>query len=543
MARAMGLNAVSTYVFWNRHEPVRGEFHFSGDNDLARFLRIAADERLAVILRPGPYVCAEWDLGGFPAWLLVDDQMALRTTDRRFMVPVRAWLKRLGHEVACLQRRHGGPVIAIQLENEYGAYGSDVGYLRALRTALIEAGFDASCMYTIDQPRDLGSGALAGAAVAVTFAPGDPSTPLEMAHSLRPGSPMLCGEYWAGWFDHWGEPHARLDEQTQVCDIRWMLSCGVSLNIYMFHGGTNFGFWNGANAFTPHSYQPTTTSYDYQAALDEAGRPTEKYFRFREVAVHERGALVPPIPPPPQTAIIAPFACRQCAPVDSALGSFVENSVPLPMEMLGQSFGYTLYRSIIGNAGTGILRIADVRDYAVVVVDGNVVAHLDRRLDQTQCEITVPRDCAQLDILVENGGRINYGAQLSFERKGITREVRWNGEPIEQWRMYPLPFDPPRISRWSSKAVRGPAFYRAALRIDSPGDSFLDVRDIGKGALWINGHNLGRIWNIGPQRSLYVPGVWLERGDNEIVVLDLFERNVFPKLRGTTDPLELTTVA
>jgi beta-galactosidase len=238
MARAMGLNAISTYVFWNRHEQYEGRYEFDGENDVAQFIHLAQEHGLDVILRPGPYVCAEWDFGGLPAWLLKDGPIAVRTTDERFMEPVRRWLKRLGEELAPLQRAHGGPIVAVQLENEYGAFGTDRGYLAQLRASLEDAGFKESPMFTIDQPGDLANGAVDDLPIAVTFAPGDPGSQFASVHALRPGVPLLCGEYWAGWFDHWGEPHARLDDAQQARDLQWMLAQGVSVNMYMFHGGT-----------------------------------------------------------------------------------------------------------------------------------------------------------------------------------------------------------------------------------------------------------------------------------------------------------------
>ncbi len=417
MARAMGLQAISTYVFWNRHEPAEGRFDFSGGNDLGRFIRLAQREDLAVVLRPGPYVCAEWDWGGLPAWLL-KDAVAVRTADETFMAPVRRWLRRLGKEIAGLQRRRGGPIIAVQLENEYGAFGSDKDYLRALRAALRDAELDASPLYTIDQPGDLARGALDDLPIAVTFAPGDPGAQFEQLHALRPQASLLCGEYWAGWFDHWGEAHSRLDDEAQAADLDWMLSRGASVNVYMFHGGTNFGFWNGANAFEPSPYQPTTTSYDYQAALDEAGRPTAKYFRFRQIIERRTGTTAPAVPPSPQTVEIPRQCFERALPLGACLPQPVHHSDPLSMEALDQAYGYVLYRTTLPGPGDGVLEIDEVRDYAVVMLDGRVVADLDRRLAQSQCALESREQCATLDVLIENCGRINYGPQSGVRAKG-----------------------------------------------------------------------------------------------------------------------------
>lgn len=536
MAKAMGLNAISTYVFWNRHERTPGVYDFSGENDVARFLRLAQQHGLDVILRPGPYVCAEWDFGGLPAWLLKDGEIPLRSCDERYLVPVRRWLQRLGTELAPLQRRHGGPILAVQLENEYGAFGADARYLEALREILTDAGFGGSPLFTIDQPDDLGRGALPDLPMAATFAPGDPGAQFARLKQLRPEAPLLCGEYWAGWFDHWGEAPSRLDDAQQVRDFEWMLSQNVSVNIYMLHGGTNFGFWNGANAFDPHPYQPTTTSYDYQAAIDEAGRPTQKYALFREAIARLTGSASHDVPPVPEPVAVDAFTLGESLPLASTLSEAVGSADPLTMEAVGQDYGYILYRTTLPEAGRSLL-YADVRDYAVISVDGRVVARLDRRLGEYAVEIAWGRTGARLDILIENGGRINYGPKLHAERKGILGDVLLGGAPLKDWRIYPLPFECAPQGSYATRPLREPAFYRGVLKMTQPRDTFLDVSSLRKGAVWINGRNAGRVWEIGPQRSLYIPAPWLRCGDNEVVALDLFERESLPRLRGTAEPL------
>lgn len=535
MARAMGLNAISTYIFWNRHERTPGAYDFRGENDAAHFIRLAQQHGLDVILRPGPYVCAEWDLGGLPAWLLRDGPIPLRTADPRFLEPVRRWVMRLGEELAQLQRAHGGPVIAVQLENEYGAFGSDQTYLEALREILRDAGFDASPLFTIDQPGDLARGVLDGVPAAVTFAPGDPGAQFAELQKLRPGAPLLCGEYWAGWFDHWGEPRSALDEDGQVRDLEWMLAQNVSVNIYMLHGGTNFGFWNGANAFDPHPYQPTASSYDYQAAVDEAGRPTSKYHRFRKVLAAATGIEPPTVPQAPPVIEIEAFEMNESAALFDVLPRPIACEQPQPMETFGQDFGYIGYRTTLSHQGRAMLHVQTFGDYAAIAIDGRIAGYLDRRLGENQIELDIPRTRAVLDIFVENGGRINYGPKLDTECKGISGPVLLNDSPLADWQIFPLPFERPPGNGYSKQHAAAPAFFRGTFYVDEPGDTFFDVRDVRKGALWINGRCAGRIWEIGPQRSLYVPAPWLRHGANEAVVLDLFERSAPPSLRGGTE--------
>jgi len=547
MARAMGIEAISAYVFWNYHERMPGEFDFEGEHDIAHFLRLAQSEGMDVVLRPGPYVCAEWDFGGLPAWLLKDGEIPIRTADERFMAPARRWLQRLGDVLAPLQRSAGGPIVAVQLENEYGAFGADREYLPALRAALDAAGFGTSPYFTIDQPHHVVRGALDGAHAGITFAPGDPEREFAAVRALRPGAPQFCGEYWAGWFDRWGEPRAVLDDDAQVRDLEWMLRDGTSVNFYMFAGGTNFGFWNGATGSETQPYQPVTTSYDYQAALDEAGRPTPKYHRFREVIARERGSNPPPVPDSPRVIDVPHFTLNESVTLADVLGEPVRSEHPLPMEALGQAFGYISYRTTLRGPKTGVLALEAPNDYAVVSLDGKPIAHIDRRLHQSHTapvltSLTVEAAHATLEILVENGGRINYGPGLGRERKGVSSAVTFDAEALHDWEIYVLPLSAPPDTGFTSGCRAAPAFYRGGFVLDATldatrdaatgriGSTFLDVRSLRKGSLWVNGHNAGRFWDIGPQHSLYIPGVWLRPGFNEVIALDLFAHDRPPRI-------------
>ncbi len=535
-ARAMGLNTISTYAFWNVHEASPGVFDFSGWRDIAAFVREAQAAGLGVILRPGPYVCAEWDFGGLPAWLLADETLGVRTADERFMRYARRWFERLGQELVPQQAARGGPIVAVQVENEAGAAGSDRSYLITLRAALDNAGFGESPYFTIDQPQNVDEGGLPELAVGMTWGAGNAAAGLEQLRGAVSPNPLFCGEYWAGWYDCWGEPRVPLDDAAQDIELAAILAADCSLNVYMVHGGTNFGFWNGANACDALPYRPITTSYDYRAAIDEAGRTTPKYHRFRAIIARATQSAPPDLADEPTTIALPEFGLQESASLWDLCGTPIKTALPQPMEFFGQGYGYILYRCRIQGPQLATLEFEDVRDYAVVFVDGVVAARLDRRLRQRSAQIACPKDGAQLDILVENGGRINYGGYFARDRKGIVGSVRYGGVTLREWTTYPLPMHDLAALRFASQPLAGVCFQRGHVELDRPADSFLDVRSLGKGTLWVNGHHVGRFWDIGPQRSLYLPGVWLKRGANEVIAFDLAPRTL-PVLRGLAEPL------
>lgn len=518
-ARAMGLNTISTYVFWNLHEPTQGTYDFSGQLDVAEFIREAQQEGLHVILRPGPYVCSEWDLGGLPAWLLADPKMELRSNQEAFVQAAGKWLKRLGQELAPLRVTRGGPIIAVQVENEYGSFGSDTAYMSRIRDLIAEAGFDGAILYTADGPSELPSGTLPDLPAVVNFGPGYVEQAFAALHKLRPNGPLMSGEYWDGWFDHWGETHNVTDAEQEAQELEWMLSRGYSVNLYMFEGGTSFGFMAGANY--GKAYEPDTTSYDYDAPLDEAGRPTQKYSLFRDVILRRsHGAEFPPVPDSIPVIEIPAFKLTESASLWKNLGRAVESVQPKTMEQIGQAYGYILYRTRVDGPAKGSLTVNEVRDYATVFVDGYRVGTLDRRLNQNSIPIEIPPGPRRLDILVENLGRINFGPQLRDDRKGITQSVTLDGRELGGWKIYPLPMNDPGSLDFSTGAAARPAFYRGTFRLKRAGDTFLGVSSLGMGVAWVNGHNLGRFWNIGPQQTMYVPGVWLKKGRNEVIIFD-----------------------
>ena len=543
----MGLNTIETYAFWNLHEPSPGVFDFSGNNDISTFVRMAQEEGLNVIVRPGPYICAEWEAGGLPAWLFADPSIKVRTRDERFLAASNRYLSRLGRELAPLQAAHGGPIIAIQVENEYGSYGNDRLYLEQIHQSLIRAGLGDSLFYTSDGPRDLINDALPGILPAINFGIGKVQTSyirrflgfLYLASTMSQfhfDQPWMTGEYWAGWYDSWGREHVRTDAALQAKDLAWMLDNGYSVNVYMFHGGTSFGFMNGAN-FGKDGYLPEVTSYDYDAALDEAGRPTRKFYLFRDVIQRRTGIAPPPLPSPLPIARVQEFQLEESAPLWSNLPIPVSVDHPRSMETFRQSYGYILYRKELTGPVTGTLVVDDVRDYAAVYLNQKLEGTLDRRLKQTQLAITIPAGPATLDILVENTGRINVGPLLQEGQSGITRSVTLAGRELSGWQVYCLPMNgPDELKGWKKQALGGPAFHRGTFTIASVADTYLDVSALGKGFVWVNGHNLGRTWGIGPQQSLFLPAPWLQKGVNQVVVFDFTDLDA-PKLRGVDNPI------
>ena len=521
-ARAMGLNTVSTYVFWNAHESKPGIYDFSGGLDVAAFIRMAQEEGLYVILRPGPYSCAEWDLGGFPAWLLRDPKIVLRSTDENFMAPAERWIARLGQELAPLQVARGGPILAVQVENEYGSFGNDKAYVARIRNALRNAGFTDALLFTADGGDELAAGTLPDVHAAINFGPGEAKNEIPKLQKFRPGRPVLNSEYWDGWFDHWGDRHHGTDATQQAEEIDWMLSQGYSINLYMFHGGTSFGFMSGAN-WDHNTYEPDVTSYDYDSPVSESGVLTKKFYAFRAVIAKHRPELKIPDPPPPLSTIEIPeFEVHQRAALWSNLPGSIKVEEPRAMESFGQSYGYILYRTTLKSPVSGELVLPALRSYALVYLNSRLIGTADRRKKQDR--VNLQADAGdRLEILVEGTGRINFSTELRHERQGINGSVTLARQEITGWEVFPLPMNDFSTLRFSpsEKTSDGPAFYGGYFDLQSVGDTFLDTRGWGKGAVWINGRAIGRFWSVGPQQTLYVPAPWLKQGKNEIVVFTL----------------------
>ena len=520
-AKAMGLNTVSAYVFWNFHEREQGLFDFEGQADLAQFIRLAQEEELYVILRPGPYVCAEWDFGGYPSWLLKEKGMVFRSNDERFLAACERYIKRLGEELASLTIENGGPILMVQVENEYGSYDDNKVYLGRLRDMIKDAGFNVPLM-TCDGAGQMEAGHIAGAIPTVNGAVGEDI--FKSVDKFIPGGPYFVAEFYPAWFDVWGTPHSYREYKKPTAQLEWMVKNDVSVSIYMFHGGTNFGYTNGAN--TAYGYAPQPTSYDYDAPLGEYGNAYPKYYAFRDVLQKHlyKDEPLPEVPVANPVIEIPELKLTQSAPLIEAFNERINSVQPFSMEDVNQDFGYIHYETTLTKSVSGTLTIKDVRDYAVVLLNGKQVGSLDRRHRQSSIEVEVKDVPTKLEIIVENVGRVNYGADILNNRKGITEKVTINGKELLGWKNSPLPLYKALVSsyNYSSERIVGlPAFHRVTFKLDKTGDTFLDLSNWGKGAAWINGRSLGKFWNIGPQQTLYVPGPWLKEGSNELVVFTL----------------------
>ena len=535
-AKAMGLNTITTYAFWNVHEPRPGVFDFVGQNDLAEYIREAQQEGLHVLLRPGPYVCAEWELGGYPSWLLKDKGLVLRSDDPKYTAAVKTWFARLGQEIRPLLLANGGPIIAIQVENEYGAFGDDKAYLEGVKEQLIEAGMGDSLLYTSNQPGDAAKGSLPELPTVVNFGTGDAERSFAKLEQFRPDGPQMTGEYWAGWFDKWGEKHHQTDGAKEAAEFRWMLEKGFSVNLYMFHGGSSFGWMNGADTHTGTDYHPDTTSYDYDAPLDDGGEPRYKFQLFRKAIADTTHRSLAPVPKP---------AARNAFPISpTMLSASLWRNLPTPVnsetllsfEDLDQAYGYVLYRTGLDEGAGGKLVLGGLHDYAQVYIDQQLAGTLDRRLGTETLELPRLTHAATLDILVENTGRVNYSTKIRSERTGLTGEVTIDGQTPKNWEIFRLPMDDVAHLRFIPEPCSGPCFFEAHMMVKTPADTYLDTRGLHKGQLWVGERNLGRFWSIGPQYSLYTPAPWLQSGITTVTFFDL-QADATDRLVSATKPV------
>ncbi len=539
MAKAMGLNTIAAYVFWNYHEPVEGTFDFkTGNHDIARFIRIAQEEGMWVLLRPGPYVCAEWDFGGLPPYLLRDPELRIRSLYPRYMQAAERYMGRLAEVIRPLLITHGGPILMVQVENEYGSYGNDRNYIARLRDVWRQDGIDVP-FFTGDGPTAymLEAGHVDGGAIGLDS--GSEEKQWDLARTIVPGVPVFSSETYPGWLTHWGEKWARPPVEGLRKEVAFLLGANKSFNLYVVHGGTNFGFTAGAN-FGGKGFEPDVTSYDYDAPIDEQGRPTAKYQLLRDMlaASLPPGQSLPPIPDPIPSVAVPEFEMRPLASLWNHLPASIPSVHPRPFEMYGQDQGLVLYRTTLVGRKNGRLVITDLHDFATVFVDGAFIGTIDRRLGEKGIDLPrVANPMPVLDILVEGMGHINF-AQEMIDRKGITDRVTLSGMTLMNWDVRLLPLDDGWVTGLRADPAAGTRpgmFFTGTFNLDSVADTFIDMTGYRKGVVWVNGHNLGRYWDIGPQTRLYCPAPFLKAGTNEVRVLDLLLTTPAP-LRGGAGP-------
>ena len=527
MAKAMGCNTIGMYIFWNYHESEEGVFDFStGNHNLSEFFKIVQDEDMWLLVRPGPYVCAEWELGGIPPYLLRIPDIKLRCMDPRYMAAAERYITRLATELKPWLFTNGGPILMVQVENEYGSYGNDRNYMARLKEIWIENGIDVP-FFTGDGPTTfmLEAGTLPGCAVGLDS--GSKPDHFELANKINPGVPVFSSETYPGWLTHWGEKWARPDTAVLLKEIRFLMDNKKSFNLYVINGGTNFGYTAGANS-GGKGYEPDITSYDYDAPIDEQGKPTPKYKTLRNLigSYLPKGKKLPDIPEPIPAMEIPVIGLNIFTSVWDNLPQPVNSVQPKPFEAYNQDYGLILYKTELIGHKSGKLTVTDLHDYATVFLNGVYIGTLDRREGINSIDIPESKvERPVLEILVEAMGRINFDQHL-IDRKGITERVTLNGMTLMNWQVYNLPMDEKFVYNLRSSG-RNPGkqgiFFRGNFFITKTGDTFLDMSNFKKGIAWVNGHNLGRYWEIGPQKRLYCPAIWLREGQNEIIILDLLQ--------------------
>lgn len=545
MAKAMGCNTIAAYVFWNYLETSKGHFDFQSESrNIAAFIKIAQEEGMWVLLRPGPYVCAEWDFGGLPNYLLEIPDIKVRCSDPRYLAAVHRYVQALSAQVSSLQVTHGGPILMVQVENEYGSYGNDQQYLKTLREYWKEGGIQVP-FYSADgaSPAMLEAGNVYGAAIGLD--PGTNEGDFAEAAKRNPNVPSFSSETYPGWLTHWGEKMAKVDTGDIIKDLKFLLDTKRSFNLYVVHGGTNFGFTAGANS-GGKGYEPDITSYDYDAPIDEQGRATPKFMALRRLIGSYRTTPLPEIPAPIPVMTIPAFTPQRGASIWDVLPRPEYSAQPKPFEAYGQNQGLILYKTKLVGHKNGKLVLTDLHDYATVFLDGKFIGTIDRRLGQKS--IDLPKDTVAepvLEILVEGMGHINFAQEL-IDRKGITDRATLSGMTLMNWEVYKLPMDTTDLRRIRTIAERGiegqaaihinkpGVFFEDFFKLDSVADTYIDMSGYQKGIVWVNGHNLGRYWNIGPQNHLYCPAPWLKKGNNLILIFDELQTTPAPVSGVTT---------
>lgn len=552
LCKALGMNTICLYVFWNAHEPQPGVYDFTGQKDLAAFCRLCQDNGMYVILRPGPYVCAEWEMGGLPWWLLKKKDIRLREDDPYFIERVALFEKAVAAQVKDLTIQNGGPILMIQVENEYGSYGESKKYVSQIRDIVRQEYGKDITLFQCDWASNFELNGLPDLVWTMNFGTGaNIDQQFARLKELRPDSPLMCSEFWSGWFDKWGANHETRPAEDMIAGIDEMLSKGISFSLYMTHGGTNWGHWAGANS---PGFAPDVTSYDYDAPISESGQTTPKYFALRKtLAKYMNGEKQARIPKLIKPIAIKEFQLTEMAPLFANLPEAKKDVDIRTMEEYDQGFGSILYRTTLPQIKTSAqLTVNEAHDYAQIFVDGKYIGKLDRRNGEKQLTLPACPKGARLDILIEAMGRINFGRAIK-DFKGITEQVELtmdiDGYPfvynMKNWEVFNLEdtyefyqgmdFQPIQ-SLTDDKGQRIPGCYRGTFNVKKPSDTFLNFETWGKGLVYVNGYALGRIWEIGPQQTLYVPGCWLKKGENEILVFDIIGPKE-AKSEGLTEPL------
>ncbi|MEW6508566.1 MAG: beta-galactosidase family protein [Bacteroidota bacterium] len=528
MAKAIGCNTISSYIFWNYHETEPGKFDFkSGNKNLAQFLKTAREENMFVLLRPGPYVCGEWTFGGLPPYLLKIPDIKVRCSDTRFMEAVERYFKALAEEIRPFLISNGGPIIMVQIENEYGSYGNDKKYMEDLRKLWLQNKIEVA-FYTADGPTPfmLEAGTIDSAAIGLDS--GYSQADFDLAKKINPNVPVLSSETYTGWLTHWGKNWARPDTTNLMRELRFLLGTKKSFNFYVLHGGTNFGFTAGANS-GGKGYEPSVTSYDYDAPINEQGRPTSKYIAIRNL-ISKYIKDIPEVPEPIPSMDIPEIKMELYTSVWDNLPEPVITIQPKPMESFDQYEGFIMYKTKLIGHKSGKLVITDLHDYATIFLNGKYIGKLDRREAENTIELPVSNvEYPVLEIFVEGMGRINYSQEI-IDRKGITERVSLNGMTLMNWEVYNLPFNLDYIQKIKKSipaADRVGYFFKGDFELEEVKDTYLDMSNYKKGIVFVNGNNLGVYWDIGPQKRLFCPAPLLKKGRNEIIVFDHHQKEAF----------------
>lgn len=542
LSKAMGMNTICIYLFWNLHEQKEDHYDFTGQKDVAEFVRLVQKNGMYCVVRPGPYVCAEWDMGGLPWWLLKKKDIRVRDlSDSYFMERTQKFLNEAGKQLASLQIQNGGNIIMVQVENEYAGFGNDGAYMAAIRDNLRKA-FDKVQLFRCDWSSSFDTYKLDDVAITLNFGAGaNIDKEFKRFQEVNPTAPLMCSEYWTGWFDHWGKPHETRSISSFIGSLKDMMDRKISFSLYMAHGGTSFGQWGGANDVP---YSPMVSSYDYNAPIGEQGNTTDKFFAIRNLLKNylQDGEILAEIPKAIPVIEIPTFELKESASLFANLPVAHSTENIHPMEYFDQGWGRILYRTkLSASAVKQKIVITELHDWATIFINGKAIGTLDRRKGDNTIEIPALAKSSQLDILVEATGRVNYGETI-LDRKGITEKVELTdgktSKELKNWQVYNFSVDYAfqKKVKYKTGAVNGPAWHKGSFNLTQTGDTFLDMSTWGKGMVWVNGHNLGRFWEIGPQQTLFVPGVWLQKGKNEIIILDV-DKPISRKVAGLSKPI------